>query len=104
MELPLVMTVIGRDRPGLVEAIASLVVEHHGNWLESRMCRLGGEFAGILRIQLPAENEPELLLALRKLEEQGINIVVKADHAPPMAGRDGRVGRSRPDCGRGATG
>ncbi|HLP77739.1 MAG TPA: ACT domain-containing protein, partial [Candidatus Paceibacterota bacterium] len=37
MQRSLVMTVIGQDRPGLVESIASLVTEHGGNWLESRM-------------------------------------------------------------------
>ena len=49
MQIPLVMTIIGPDRTGLVESVARVVAEHGGNWLESRMCRLGGEFAGILR-------------------------------------------------------
>ena len=48
-------TVIGRDRPGLVQRLASLVADHGGNWLESRMSRLGGEFAGILRLTVPLE-------------------------------------------------
>ena len=45
MHVPLVMTVIGRDRPGLAEVIGRRAAGHSGNWLESRMCRLGGEFA-----------------------------------------------------------
>ncbi len=49
MQISLVMTLIGPDRTGLVESIARAVAAHGGNWLESRMCRLGGEFAGILR-------------------------------------------------------
>ena len=57
MQRLLVMTVIGRDRPGLVDSVASLVAEHGGNWLESRMSRLGGHFAGILRVEVPGENE-----------------------------------------------
>ncbi len=68
------MTVIGRDRPGLVEMVASIVAEHGGNWLESRMCRLGGEFAGILRIHIPAERESSLLNAFRELSASGLNI------------------------------
>lgn len=40
----MVMTVIGKDRPGLVEALSALVDEHDGNWEESR---LAGEFAGL---------------------------------------------------------
>ena len=53
MQTTLVMTVIGADRTGLVEAVAKVVAEHGGNWLESRMCRLGGEFAGIVRVAVP---------------------------------------------------
>ena len=41
----LVMTIIGADRPGLVEMVAARVADHGGNWLESRMCHLGGELA-----------------------------------------------------------
>ncbi len=45
MQRMLVMTVIGQDRPGLVDSVAELVAAHGGNWLESRMSRLGGQFA-----------------------------------------------------------
>ena len=55
MAIPLVMTIIGPDRTGLVESVARVVADHGGNWLESRMCRLGGDFAGILRIEIPAD-------------------------------------------------
>ncbi len=48
----LVMSVIGGDRPGLVQIVAARVADHGGNWLESQMCRLGGQFAGILRIEV----------------------------------------------------
>ena len=78
MQIPLVMTVIGPDRTGLVESVARAVAEHGGNWLESRMCRLGGEFAGILRVEIPAEKKSELLAALQKLQSNGLQIVVRA--------------------------
>lgn len=48
------LTVQGKDRTGLVEALASQVQERGGNWLESRLCRLGGQFAGIVRIEFEA--------------------------------------------------
>ena len=66
MQIPLVMTIIGPDRTGLVEAVARAVADHGGNWLESRMCRLGGEFAGILRVEIPAEKKSALLDAFKK--------------------------------------
>jgi glycine cleavage system regulatory protein len=77
MQVPLVMTIIGPDRTGLVEAVARVVADHGGNWLESRMCRLGGEFAGILRIEVPAEKKSPLLAALQNIS--GLNIVVRSD-------------------------
>jgi len=70
----LVMTVISPDRPGLVELVTAHVVEHGGNWLESRMCRLGGQFAGIVRVEVPAEKSDALLASLAQLEKDGLHI------------------------------
>src|SRR5579863_21601 len=84
MQIPLVMTIIGPDRTGLVESIARAVAEQGGNWLESRMCRLGGEFAGILRVEIPAAHKPALLAALEKLKANGLQIVVRADEPPAV--------------------
>lgn len=84
MQASLVMTVIGKDRTGLVESIARLVAAHGGNWLESRMCRLGGEFAGILRVLVPAERRAALEKALSELHD--LNIVVRSDETPRSAG------------------
>jgi glycine cleavage system regulatory protein len=81
MQVPLVMTIIGRDRPGLVELVARLVAEHDGNWLESRMSRLGGHFAGILRVEVPAPRQAALVQALSALSAQGLSILAHAD--PP---------------------
>jgi glycine cleavage system regulatory protein len=85
MKRLLVMTVIGRDRPGLVESVAGLVTVHKGNWLESRMSRLGGQFAGILRVEVPTEQEKPLTAALRKLEARGLAIVIHPDMPPPSS-------------------
>src|SRR5581483_106245 len=101
MQRSLVMTLIGEDRPGLVDSVAGIVAEHGGNWLESRMSRLGGQFAGILRIELPADKEPLLLAALKTLEARGLTVIAHADRAKPAA--SGRpmtvleiVGQDRP--------
>jgi glycine cleavage system regulatory protein len=90
MEIPLVMTVIGKDRPGLVESIARLVAQHGGNWTESRMCRLGGEFAGILQIHVDSAREPALRNDLDALQQQGLTVVTRTAGGPPVEDR-GRV-------------
>jgi glycine cleavage system regulatory protein len=101
MPIPLVMTILGPDRTGLVESVARVVAAHGGNWLESRMCRLGGEFAGILRVEIPADKKSALLAALPTLQQQGLQIVVR-DDAPvslPVPGQQTKleiVGSDRP--------
>ena len=101
MQVPLVMTIIGPDRTGLVESVARVVADHGGNWLESRMCRLGGEFAGILRIELPVEKRQPLLGALQTLQNRGLTVVVRPDEAATAATRGRQtkleiVGHDRP--------
>jgi glycine cleavage system regulatory protein len=49
MSLSLVLTVIGDDRPGLVERLSAAIGKHGGNWLQSSMSHLSGKFAGIVR-------------------------------------------------------
>jgi glycine cleavage system regulatory protein len=86
MQTPLVLTVLGQDRTGLVESLARLVTEHGGNWLESRMCRLGGEFAGILRLEVPEARRAGFMGALEKLKEGGLAIVVRPDSSGAPSG------------------
>jgi glycine cleavage system regulatory protein len=82
----LVMTIIGRDRTGLVESLARIIADKNGNWLESRMCRLGGEFAGILRVQVPEENEKGLIQELQALHSGGLTVIVQPGETAPSTG------------------
>ncbi|MCH6255927.1 ACT domain-containing protein [Puniceicoccaceae bacterium K14] len=81
METPLVLTIISPDRPGLVDALSGAIAKNSGNWLESRMCKLGGQFAGILRIGVAEENKEALLSDLGKLESKGLKITVESTQA-----------------------
>jgi glycine cleavage system regulatory protein len=103
MQHSLVMTIVGPDRPGLVDSVATLVAEHQGNWLESRMSRLGGQFAGILRVEVPPGLEAELVAALKRLDSRGLAVVVTPDKTnPPVQTPPSRlkmlevVGQDRP--------
>ena len=101
MQRLLVMTMIGTDRPGLVRSVAALVRQHEGNWLESRMSRLGGQFAGILRVEVPEAQEQSLIKSLQTLATSGLNVVVHPDSPRPIAaGRHFKVleivGQDRP--------
>lgn len=88
----LVMTVIGADRPGLVQLVAARVADHGGNWLESRMCHLGGQFAGILRVEVAAERVDELVGALHRLEKDGLRVIVHAEGGAVAGDGKGETG------------
>src|SRR5947208_1444052 len=73
----LVLTLIGPDRPGLVEAVAEVIAAQGGNWLESRMAHLAGKFAGVLRAEVPEDRARTVIEALGRLEERGLRVVVE---------------------------
>jgi glycine cleavage system regulatory protein len=73
----LVVTVIGKDRPGLVESVSAAVEAHGGSWVESRMSRLAGQFAGILRVSVPSAEADALSGALEALRAGGLRLVIE---------------------------
>jgi glycine cleavage system regulatory protein len=88
MQIHLVLTVIGRDRPGLVSAVSDTVAAGGGNWLDTRMASLSGQFAGMLLVDIASEKVDALVASLRKLETQGLRFIIeKSDQPPPVAGR-----------------
>lgn len=77
MSATLILTVLGKDRPGLVSALSEQIARHGGNWLESRMARLAGEFAGIVRVSVPEESAEALTAALLGLAAEGLRVSVE---------------------------
>lgn len=104
----LVMTIMAADRPGLVERVAACVADHGGNWLESRMCHLGGRFAGIARVEVAPEKLTGLKRALHGLEADGVRVVVESGAGSPAAAGVAAtlelVGNDRPGILRTVTG
>jgi glycine cleavage system regulatory protein len=81
------LTIIGKDRPGIVGLLSETVLAGGGNWEDSRMARLGGWFAGILLVTVDAAHADELERSLAALEDQGLRIVVeRADAGAAPAG------------------
>ena len=81
--IPLVITFVGNDRPGLVNAISERVAFCGATWLESRSAKLAGKFAGILRVDVPEAKVAELESSLCALEANGLRIAVEQGAAPP---------------------
>lgn len=78
MHKTLVLTLRGRDRPGLLERLAALVAAHEGSFTESRVVALGGRLAGLQLASLPAARVAGLLADLRVLSEQAGDFQVEA--------------------------
>ncbi len=74
MQTFLILTILGPDKTGLVQQLATTIARHEGNWVESRMHHLGGQFAGILRASIPQGKEMDLLRDLEKLRLHGLQI------------------------------
>ena len=79
--IDLVLTLIGPDRPGIVDAVSKTVAAHGGNWLDSRMAHLAGKFAGVLCVEVAEEHADALEAALERLEVSGLRIVVERSSA-----------------------
>jgi len=52
--------------------------------MESRLCRLGGQFAGIIHLTLPAESLSAWKAALQDLEDNGLSFIIADDDDAPV--------------------
>ena len=68
MRTSLVLTVIADDKPGIVERLSEQILAAGANWEESRMARLAGKFAGLLRVSIDAEHADTLAARLKTLD------------------------------------
>ncbi len=82
----MVLSIAAQDRPGLVKVLSQVVADHGGNWIDSSLARLGGEFAGILRVAVPAGSVEAFAAALAALAEQNISVSVRRGVGAAPAG------------------
>ncbi|MFN2432501.1 MAG: glycine cleavage system protein R [Gemmatimonadota bacterium] len=81
----LVLTVTGSDRPGIVQRVTEVLVSHAANLEESRMARLGGEFAAIMLVAVPEARAAGLSQALASLERESLRVVTRSTMRGPGA-------------------
>ena len=72
----LVITIVGKDRPGIVEALSAVVVDHEGNWLSSSMSNLAGQFAGIIEVAVADDKREALAAAMGELPGLQVHSVI----------------------------
>ncbi|MBK1832718.1 glycine cleavage system protein R [Roseibacillus ishigakijimensis] len=76
MQETLVLTILGPDRRGIVDSLATTVNERGGSWQESQMARLAGQFAGIVKVTCPREQADNLAQALQAQASENLQISV----------------------------
>jgi glycine cleavage system regulatory protein len=82
MSTSLVLTVIADDRPGIVEKLADAILAAGANWEESRMARLAGKFAGLLRVSVDESAAEALAERLAGLNGPDLTIVTSRTSSP----------------------
>jgi glycine cleavage system regulatory protein len=104
----MILSAIGPDRPGLTQALAEAVHGAGGNWLESHLSHLGGQYVGAVLVEIAEDRVAELEAAARGVDAQGLHVkVIRAGEAP--AGKAGDtlkieiVGQDRPGIVREVT-
>jgi glycine cleavage system regulatory protein len=101
MSTSLILTIVGPDRPGLVNLLSDRVTAFGGNWLESRMANLAGQFAGVVHLHVPETRVEALITALGELESHGLQVVATRGDTAASGPRGRRlqlelIGQDRP--------
>ncbi len=83
----MVITVLGNDRAGLVDALSGAITRHGGNWERSEMIELAGKFAGVVLVTVAPSKADGLKAELDTIDSSGLlNIevsVARSTETPP---------------------
>ena len=101
MKISIVLTVIADDQPGIIQAVSTVLTHHGGNWTQSSMSSLAGQFAGILLVSVPEEDADACLAELAGLEDTGLKIIANVSSEASEVGKTNTyvldlVGNDRP--------
>jgi len=77
MHKQLVLTAVGRDKPGIVEEFTKLILHFDGNIEASRMVRLGGDFAMLVFVSAPEDRVFELRKAVDDLHYTKFDVLTR---------------------------
>ncbi|GAA5218003.1 glycine cleavage system protein R [Corallincola platygyrae] len=74
MSAQFMVSIMGPERFGLLKQLAEKTHALGGRWLDSKTNHLGGQFSGLLKVEVPIENAPALKAELSELEGYLVNI------------------------------
>lgn len=80
-----VMSISGRDRPGIVQSVTETMLQRKANMEESRMAILGGDFAMIVYISLNHVEDADKLASQLRNDFPSFSVSVRETIAPTQS-------------------
>lgn len=80
---PFIITLVGKDKPGLLGTLADIVYQHKGNWLASNFAHMAGQFAGFVEVHIPEDQVKALEEALT--QQTDLHITFNSGDETPAA-------------------
>ncbi|MBU2872269.1 ACT domain-containing protein [Colwellia sp. E2M01] len=71
----IVISCIGPDKTGLVDALSKIIAKHNGNWQVSSLHQLSGFFAGVIEVAVTKEHCESLVNELKTID--GLNCQIE---------------------------
>ena len=77
----ILISVLGDDKPGLLDSLSEIIVSNDGDWIESNMSTVEAKFAGILRVNVPAKNAKKLI---KELTSSKLGLQIACEETAPV--------------------
>ena len=77
----ILISVLGDDKPGLLDSLSEIIVLNDGDWVESNMSTVEAKFAGILRVNVPAKNCKKLI---KELTSSKLGLQIACEETAPV--------------------
>ena len=71
----LVISIMGKDKPGLVDTLAKCIYNHQGNWLGSSFAHMAGMFTGFVEVHVAQDKSESLIAALNEITDLSVQSV-----------------------------
>ena len=81
----ILISVLGDDKPGLLDSLSEIIVSNDGDWIESNMSTVEAKFAGILRVNVPAKNAKKLI---KELTSSNLGLQIACEETVPVTHSD----------------
>ena len=77
----ILISVLGDDKPGLLDSLSEIIASNDGDWIESNMSTVEAKFAGILRVNVPSKNADKLM---KELTSSKLGLQIACEETAPV--------------------